>query len=80
MFAIFSTDECFFFFPLSACLALLTAEEDACNDEGAGSSKGRWSNGKSIFALLEECSGEGEERRASVTSRNSRRATSEGGN
>lgn len=70
MFAIFSNDECFFF--SSACLALLTAEEDACNDEGAGSSKGRWSNGKSIFALLEECSREGEERRASITSRNNR--------
>lgn len=50
----------------SACLVLLTAEVDACNDEGAGSSKGRWSNGKSIFSLLEECSREGEERRGGL--------------
>lgn len=66
MFSIFSDDDCFF----SACLVLLTAEEDACNEEGGGSGEGGWRDGKSIFTLSEECSQEGEERRASITLRN----------
>lgn len=35
---------------------LLTAEEDACNEEGGGSNEGRWRDGKSIFTLSVECS------------------------
>lgn len=66
MFSIFSDDDWFF----SACLALLTAEEDVCNEEGGGSGEGSWRDGKSIFTLSEECSQEGEERRTSITLRN----------
>lgn len=51
----------------SACLVLLTAEEDACNEEGGGSG---WRDGKSIFTLSEKCNPEGEERRISITLRN----------
>lgn len=57
MFSIFSDYVCF----LSACLALLTAEEDVGNEEGGGSGEGEWRDGESIFTLFEECSQEGEE-------------------
>lgn len=45
MFSIFSGDDWFF----SACLVLLTAEEDACNEEGGGSGEGGWSGLKKYF-------------------------------
>lgn len=68
MFSIFSDDDWFF----SACLVLLTAEEDACNEEGGGSGEGGCRDGKSIFTLSKDCSrgGEGRRRRASITLRN----------
>lgn len=47
MFSIFSED-CFF----SACLVLLTAEEDACNEEGGGSGEGEWRDGKKYFHFV----------------------------
>lgn len=37
-------------------IVLLTAEVDASNDEAAGSGRGIKGRGRSIFALLEECS------------------------
>lgn len=44
MFSIFS-DECF----LSACLVLLTAAEDVCNEKGGVNSKGRCSDGETFW-------------------------------
>lgn len=45
MFSIFSDDDWLF-------SALLTAAEDACNEEGGGSAEGRWRDGKKYFHFV----------------------------
>lgn len=73
MFSIFSGDGCFF----SACLVLLTAEEDACNEEGGGSSEGGWSGLWKYFHFLRRTK---EERRPSITFKNQPVSNIRGGN
>lgn len=63
MFSIFSDDDWF----LSACLMLLTAAEDACDEEGGGSVEGGWRDSEvHVFSLCQRNAAK-EGRRASIT-------------
>lgn len=66
---------------LSACLVLLTAEEDACNEVGGGSGQGRvegWWMEYFYFVRGECAARKGRRSGSSITLSNNQRATSEG--